>query len=96
MTPNDGTLDGLSVSSNVVDIENTSPYVVSVNVTPTDATEITTLQCTPNGGMDIDNDDIEYSFAWYIDGVFSGVTSDTIDGNNFNKIRSCRLSCHSI
>ena len=78
---------GESVLSNVVTVINTSPSVGSVSITPSNAYEDTTLSCNPFGGTDLDGDTIEYSYLWFVDGNNTGVTSQTIDGSNFDKIK---------
>jgi hypothetical protein len=85
VTPNDGTADGLAVGSNIVHIINQIPTVVSASVTPLSAVEATTLTCNASGLADGDNDPVVALYDWLINGVSTGVTTQTITGATFDK-----------
>ncbi|MBT7930285.1 DUF11 domain-containing protein [Candidatus Woesearchaeota archaeon] len=70
-----------------VAITNTAPSVLSVAISPTTAYTNTTLNCTGTFN-DTDTGDSESgsSWRWYNQtGLITGVTSQTIAGNNFSK-----------
>ncbi len=81
-TPNDGTTSGSAVSSNTVTISNTAPVASTVSLTPTSATESSTLTCTPSA-TDADGDAISWTYAWYVDGAAIGATTSTLTGTSF-------------
>lgn len=85
-TPNDGTVDGIPVSSNLVTIQNTAPSLGGVSLTPLVATKASTLTCTPSGIFDIDGDSVTVSYAWRINGaIFGGATTSSLGSAFFQR-----------
>ncbi|MGB0590515.1 MAG: hypothetical protein ACPGU1_12635 [Myxococcota bacterium] len=59
----------LPASSQVIEIANTPPSGGSCVVTPAEGVTATSvLTCTPSGAVDIDDDAIEWSYAWTVTG----------------------------
>jgi hypothetical protein len=86
-TPNDGFVDGNTVRSFAIRIQNSTPTVVAAAITPTEAYRSTTLTCIGSGYEDLDDDPEGYRFAWFVDGVSAG-TEPTLDGTSFRKGQS--------
>ncbi|MFZ5481185.1 MAG: hypothetical protein ACOZNI_30785 [Myxococcota bacterium] len=70
--------------SDPVWIGNAPPSVVAVTVTPTAATESTTLTCAASGASDPDGDAITLAYRWVVDGVTGG-TGTRLDGASFSR-----------
>ncbi len=86
VTPNDGTVDGEGVLSNLVTISNSPPTVSGVTLTPDPAFESSTLTCSAQDPSDPDGDSVSLSYAWTVDGVtVSGQTGATLTGADFDK-----------
>ena len=83
-TPVDSYGSGLSVTSNIVDIENTPPEIGSVVITPSAGNEMTVFTCTPQAWFDADGDSEAYFFQWFVNQTPS-VTTATIGGQYFDK-----------
>lgn len=91
--PHDGTVQGASVTSASVTIDNTIPVISEVTISPTDGTEESAFSCDPAGWSDPDGADSEgYYFRWLVNGGLS-VTTQTINGDQFDK--NDELSCEA-
>ena len=67
-----------------VDIENSPPTIESIIVSPTEVYEKTTVSCTYEEPVDLDNDVIQQLQVWAINGEEVDVRGD-LDGTHFNK-----------
>ncbi|MFT5582891.1 MAG: hypothetical protein ACI9VR_000468 [Cognaticolwellia sp.] len=79
VTPNDGTIDGASVTSATATAQNTAPVISSVtldNSAPTTNQSVTASVAS----SDVDGDSVSYSYAWTVDGTLVGETSATLSG----------------
>jgi len=85
ITPNDGTVNGASVTSSAVTVLNSAPNLASVNLSPTNAYEATILTCAPGTATDADGDTITYSYDWTVGGATLGLDSSTLTGSWFDK-----------
>ena len=79
-TPNDGTDDGSPVSSSSVTVENTAPYISTVNITPTTAYAADVLSCAWSGFTDVDSDTDVSTVVWKLNGTPVG-TDSTLSGS---------------
>ena len=81
-TPNDGQLDGNTVTSAVVTISNGLPVVTDVSFSSSDPATDDSLTATPSA-TDNDGDSLTYAYTWYVDGSPATETSDTLDGSTW-------------
>jgi hypothetical protein len=72
VTPNDGTEDGVQVSSNTVNVENTPPGIVTVSISPDPAVANDTLVCSYAGYSDADGDTDQSTYSWVVAGSTVG------------------------
>jgi hypothetical protein len=79
VTPNDGTDDGETVSSNAVIVENTPPSITDVTISPSRPGVADTLTCTASGFSDDDGDSDVSTWSWTIAGAQVG-TDTTLSG----------------
>jgi hypothetical protein len=77
VTPNDGMVDGVADSGSLL-ITNTPPGLASVTLAPVPAYPGDSLQCIAGAATDADSHPITFTYAWYINGVLQGATSDTL------------------
>jgi hypothetical protein len=84
-TPNDTLEDGLPVTSAPVVIDNTSPSMTSVDITPTTAYTDTTLTANPAGWSDPDADTPSYLYEWFAGANPVGSDLATLAGSEFVK-----------
>ncbi len=89
-TPNDGIEDGVAMASSSTTIINSSPVISSVAVSPDPATSSSYLTCSISAS-DADGDSLSYMYAWTVNGVDIGVTTDTLPPDNF--FRGDEVSC---
>ena len=70
VAPTDGSFVGLAVLSNAVLIENSTPTIPGVLVSPSPAASVgQSLLCTPSGGSDDDPGDlVSYVISWLLNG----------------------------
>ena len=92
VTPNDGYTDG-EVAEVSVTIGNGPPSYVAAAITPTTATETSTLTCHATGGSDPDGDVVSAAFTWRVNGGDAG-TGETLTGAAFN--RGDSVTCAAI
>ena len=71
VTPNDGTIDGESVSDTIT-IDNAQPTIDAVEISPVPATTTDGLSCAYTGFEDADGDADASRFEWQINGVSAG------------------------
>jgi hypothetical protein len=84
VTPDDGTDSGTAASSSVT-IANTAPVLASVSLTPTAATETSTLICTPGPTSDADGtSSFTYSYVWTVNSAAIAATTSTLTGTYFS------------
>jgi hypothetical protein len=71
VTPNDGDVDGLSLTSAASIVANSVPTNFNVNVTPNSPVEgVNDLTCLlVDESIDADEDALSYTFSWTLDGV---------------------------
>ena len=84
-TPTDGWDDGEPVRSDGVVVGNTAPTLGAAELSPTTATEGTTITCTPSGEADVDGDDVAFTYAWTADGSSTGTTESTLTATTSTK-----------
>lgn len=70
--------------SDDVRVGNAAPALAGVTVTPSVATEATTLTCLGSGATDPDGDAVALAYAWLVNGV-SVATTTTLDGAAFSR-----------
>jgi len=86
VTPTDGSVNGIAVTSNTVNVINTAPVLTSVTLTPSPAFEGSTMNCARGSASDADGDSISYTYRWTVNSAtVSGQTSTTLTGTYFNK-----------
>ena len=84
VTPFDGTDTGLVVATSLT-VENSTPVLASVALTPTAATESDTLVCTPGSTVDDDGTtSFTFTYAWTVNGSAIGATANTLTGSSFS------------
>ncbi|MEL6347054.1 MAG: hypothetical protein AAFV53_28325 [Myxococcota bacterium] len=91
ITPTDGSDDGTAVSSNTVTVGNTAPTLASASISPTSATEASTLSCDPGTATDVDGDVISYDYTWSVNDIAIAETARQLTGTAFDK--GDRISC---
>jgi hypothetical protein len=79
VTPFDGEEYGVPVSD-VVIIDSTAPSIASVSIAPNPAVASELLTCSYTGFADPDGDPDLSTFAWTVEGVQQGITSNTLSG----------------
>ncbi len=84
VTPSDGTTDGTPVSSTPFTISDSAPSGTGVVVSPSSATESSTLTCVPSGYSDADGDAEGWTYVWTADATTVATTA-TIDGTYFDR-----------
>ena len=82
-TPDDGTGSGAAMSSAAVTVQNSLPVASAVALTPTAASESSTLTCAPSGS-DADGTTLSYTYNWYVNGALIAPTTSTLTGTYFN------------
>ncbi|MCB9778815.1 MAG: hypothetical protein H6742_09650 [Alphaproteobacteria bacterium] len=94
VTPGDGEGEGTEVASSAVTIRNTAPTVASATLTPTSATESTTLRCSAGATADDDGDTVTVTYGWRIGGSDIGVSTSSLTGTSFDKgdVVSCTVT----
>lgn len=81
ITPDDGTLTGTPVTSNTVEIQNSPPTGVAVDVAPNPATPTDTLVATATGWADADPADSEdWNYDWFVNGTAAGSGGASLAG----------------
>ncbi|MES2645168.1 MAG: hypothetical protein V4850_37115 [Myxococcota bacterium] len=93
VTPTDGTDAGTPMSSSTATVANTLPVLSAVSLTPTTATEASTLTCAPSAA-DADSDSISYAYAWYVNSAVIAPTTSTLTGTYFSSGNTvyCRVT----
>ena len=81
LTPFDGEDRGDAVPSRETTVGNVAPSLDSVTIAPEGPTEFDTVEVTLGDATDLDGDDIEYAYAWYVNGVL------TSDGESLSPTR---------
>ena len=78
VTPNDGTLNGSTVTSAAVSILDTAPVIDTVSIAPSAPTIGSVLTANVTS-FDADGDTVTYSYQWYNNGTaISGATNATL------------------
>src|SRR5207253_2896973 len=81
VTPNDGTVNGTTATSDTATVINTAPVIDSVAINETSPTTNQTLHVTVTS-HDVDSDTVTYTYQWFKTGTaISGATSSTLDLN---------------
>ena len=81
VTPNDGTEDGLSVTSAAVTAVNTEPTLASVTLIPDPVASNDSVIALPSGGVDADGDTVTYAYQWFVDGAALFTSDSILDGS---------------
>lgn len=84
VTPNDGLVDGLTVSSDAAVVANSLPTVDSVAINPGTIYENSFLTPATSGLFDADGDALSGPIVWYVNGFFAAAQG-SLDGSFFNK-----------
>jgi len=82
--PNDGAQDG-EPATDTVQIGNQPPVLFSVSIAPEGPTEGDVVTATPGGTLDPEGDAVTVSYAWWVGGVETAVTGDTLTSADFAK-----------
>ena len=84
-TPNDGTINGIAITSNVISINNTIPTISSATLSSPTSDVTSAMTCTAGSTNDIDPaDSISVSYAWVKNGsTISGQTNATLQPSSF-------------
>lgn len=70
VTPNDGLVDGPSLTSATIRSRNLAPTLASASFTPTSFHRSTgTLTCSATGAADLDGDAVSIEYLWLVNGV---------------------------
>lgn len=85
ITPNDGSINGNAATSNTVTIQNSAPYISTVDISPTSAYEASTITCSDVGTVDPDGDTVTFAYKWYVNSNMQNVTTSQLNGAFFNK-----------
>ncbi len=86
VTPNDGTVDGDPVFSNLVTVSNSVPTVDAVSLSPDPAYEASVITCSATNAADADGETVSLQYTWAVDGVtVGGQTGATLTGTYFDK-----------
>jgi hypothetical protein len=83
VTPNDGTADGNTVTSDSIYAVNTAPEAPVISITPSAPKAGTDdLSCNVDtDSYDLDDDSISYGYDWDVDGIYYGSVS-TVPGTD--------------
>ncbi len=84
VTPSDDEHAGNTVTSNPVTVGNALPTVATVAITPADARTTDDLTAQVDT-MDLDDDDVTVSYAWFADGVPLGEFGPTLSQSRIAK-----------
>jgi hypothetical protein len=68
VTPSDGDVEGSTVSSEPVVVENTPPVLADVALSPTDPTVADALVCESGEATDVDGDRVTFRTQWTVSG----------------------------
>jgi hypothetical protein len=79
VTPNDGSIDGASVTSAAVTVVNTAPAAGTVAIAPASPQTNDLLTATPSGFSDADGDSLTYHYTWKNGSTVVGSDSATLD-----------------
>lgn len=66
VTPNDGFVDGMSVTSTAVVLGNAAPELAQVVLTPAAGSISTTFLCDASAAIDYDQDALVFSYQWFV------------------------------
>ncbi len=91
-TPNDGFENGLPRTAGPYTVSNTPPVLGGVSLSPSSASELTTLICAPSGYNDADGDAAVYTYAWAVSDVTISATTATLTGTSFRRGDSVRCT----
>jgi len=80
VTPYDGEEEGEAVSDSI-NIDNSLPEMVSVELSPSSVGTDDTLTATASA-TDDDGDSVSYAYAWYVEGSLVSETGSTLDGSS--------------
>ena len=86
VTPNDGKLNGGSLTSANLTIANSAPVLTQVTITPNPAYKSTTNLTANPTASDADSDTITYLYQWKKNGIdIAGQTNSTLSNSNYAK-----------
>lgn len=80
VTPNDGTSSGTAVSSSTATVQNSTPSITSVAISPSTVSVGDTMTCVVTGYSDADGDTSASTYAWTVNGTLSGTASTLSSG----------------
>lgn len=90
VTPYDLVGAGPSASANTT-ILNSLPVLNSVTLTPNPANTTTTVYCLAAGLSDLDNEPVDLTYEWRVNGTIAGSNADSLDSSEF--IRGDEVTC---
>lgn len=91
VTPSDGTTDGTPVSSAVATVQNSTPVVHAVTLSPASPTTLSTVVASVDAS-DVDGDSLTYTYTWYIDEVeASSATGSSLSSALFERGEDLRV-----
>ncbi len=86
MRASDGVSSSEPTTSNAVVLGNSAPIGGHVTLSPTSASETTTLTCDASDAVDLDGDAITWTFSWEVgESAVAGETGSTLTGAHFDK-----------
>ena len=80
---------GSATMQSAVVLDNTQPNIDSVSLFPENPTTQDILTCTPQNPFDINNDVVEFSYQWTIDGVEQTVNGPELSGLGVGEVVEC-------
>ena len=84
VTPSDEEEAGEPVSSDTATVANTPPVLASLAISPSDPLTDDTLTAT-SSSSDADDDTVDLTYAWFVDGAVASSTSSSLSGSEFQK-----------
>jgi cytoskeletal protein CcmA (bactofilin family) len=90
---NDGIVNGNTVTSSSITIQNSAPTVSGVGISPNGATSSDMLTCTYSFS-DPDNDADQSTIEWYVNGAYAGSGSTLSLGYSSGDTVECRVTAN--
>lgn len=90
VTPDDGSLRGAPVASNVVVVSNTPPETEVPTVEPIPLQTGVTARCVPGASSDADGEPVDLAYQWTVGALLQAETTPTLSGARFLKGEAVR------
>jgi hypothetical protein len=90
---NDGIVNGNTVTSSSITIQNSAPTVSGVSISPNSATSSDMLTCTYSF-TDPDGDADQSTIEWYVNGTYAGSGSTLSLGYSSGDTVECRVTAN--